>query len=331
MAKVYYEKDVDTSQILKRKVAIIGYGSQGHAQAQNLRDRGVDVIVGVRPGASFERAKADGFNPVSTAEAAEQADVIVLLIPDELQAKVYQEDIAPHLKEGKALGFSHGFNIHYGQVQPPDNVDVFMVAPKAPGHQFRRLVADGMSVPALLAVHQDASGQAQAIALAYAWGIGCTGAGVIETTFKEETETDLFGEQAVLCGGISELIKAGFDTLVEAGYQPEVAFFECMNEMKLIVDLIFEGGLRRMRYSVSDTAEFGDLTRGPRIIDESVRQRMREVLAEVQSGQFAREWILENQAGRPVMNARRAQEASLLIEEVGDRLRKMMDWLPSND
>lgn len=329
MAKIYYDKDVDQSKIMQRKVAIIGYGSQGHAQAQNLRDRGVEVVVGARPGKSRDQAIADGFRTLSAAEAAAEADVIMLLIPDELQPKVFAEDIVPHLTEGKALGFSHGFNIHFGQIQPPTNVDVFMVAPKAPGHQFRRLVADGMSVPALLAVHQDATGNAHGLALAYAWGIGCTGAGVIETTFKEETETDLFGEQAVLCGGVTELVKAGFDTLVEAGYQPEVAFFECLNELKLIVDLMFEGGLKRMRYSVSDTAEYGDLTRGSRVIDAGVRQRMKEILAEIQSGQFAREWILENQAGRPVMNARRAQEAELLLEEVGDRLRKMMSWLSS--
>ncbi|HEY8449976.1 MAG TPA: ketol-acid reductoisomerase, partial [Bacillota bacterium] len=294
MAKIYYEKDVDPRYIRERKVAIIGYGSQGHAQAQNLRDKGVAVTVGVRPGKSFDQAVADGFSPVSAAEAAAAADVIVLLLPDELQPAVYASDIAPHLKKGKALVFSHGFNIHYGQVRPPADVDVFMVAPKAPGHQFRKLVKEGMSVPGLLAVHQDASGHAHDLALAYAWGIGCTGAGVIETTFKEETETDLFGEQAVLCGGVTELVKAGFDTLVEAGYQPEIAFFECLNELKLIVDLMFEGGLSRMRYSVSDTAEYGDLTRGPRVIDQHVRERMREILAEIQSGQFAREWILEN-------------------------------------
>ncbi|PZN09486.1 MAG: ketol-acid reductoisomerase [Bacillota bacterium] len=331
MATIYYDRDADPSRIQRRKVAIIGYGSQGHAQALNLRDRGVDVIVGIRPGPSAERARADGFDPVSPAEAAAAADVIVLLIPDEKQPAVYEAEIAPHLTDGKALGFSHGFNIHFGQIRPPAGVDVFMVAPKAPGHLFRRLVREGMGVPGLLAVAQDATGEAKQLALSYAWGIGCTRAGVIETTFKEETETDLFGEQAVLCGGVTELVKAGFETLVEAGYQPEIAYFECLNELKLIVDLMYEGGLARMRYSVSDTAEYGDLTRGPRIIDQGVRQRMWEILAEIQSGAFAREWILENQAGRPVMNARRRQEAAHPIEEVGRRLRAMMDWLPREE
>lgn len=332
VATIYYEKDANPELIRSRKVAILGYGSQGHAQAQNLRDRGVDVVIGVRAGGrGWQQAERDGFQVMSVAEASQAADVIVILIPDEIQAAVYKAEIEPYLTSEKALAFSHGFNIHFGQIQPPANVDVFMVAPKAPGHQFRRLVQDGQGVPGLLAVHQDASGQAQAIALAYAWGIGCAKAGVIETTFKEETETDLFGEQSVLCGGISELIKAGFETLVAAGYQPEVAYFECLHEMKLIVDLIYEGGLSRMRFSVSDTAEFGDLTRGRYIIDEHVRERMRDVLADIQSGAFAREWVLENQAGRPFLNARRKQEREHLIERVGRQLRSMMDWMPDQE
>lgn len=331
LATIYYDRDANPELIRRRRVAVIGYGSQGHAQAQNLRDRGVEVVIGIRPGPSADRARADGFPTCTPAEAAAGADVVVMLIPDERQPAVFQEAIAPHLTEGKALAFSHGFNVHFGQIQPPPGVDVFMVAPKAPGHLLRRFVREGRSVPGLLAVAQDATGQARQLALAYAWGIGCTGAGVIETTFQEETETDLFGEQAVLCGGVTELVKAGFETLVEAGYQPEIAYFECLNELKLIVDLMYEGGLARMRYSISDTAEYGDLTRGPRIIDAGVRQRMREILAEIQCGAFAREWILENQAGRPVMNARRAQEARHPIEAVGRRLRAMMDWLPRED
>ncbi|MEW6048597.1 MAG: ketol-acid reductoisomerase [Bacillota bacterium] len=331
MARVYYDRDADPTRIRRRRVAIIGYGSQGHAQALNLRDRGVEVVVGVRSGPSAERARSDGFDPVSPARAAAAADVIVMLIPDEQQPAVYEAEIAPHLSSGKALAFSHGFNIHYGQIRPPVDVDVFMVAPKAPGHLFRRLVRDGMGVPGLLAVAQDASGEARDLALSYAWGVGCTRAGVIETTFKEETETDLFGEQTVLCGGVTELVKAGFETLTEAGYQPEIAYFECLNELKLIVDLMYEGGLSRMRRSISNTAEYGDLTRGPRVIDESVRRRMREILAEIQTGAFAREWILENKAGLPVMNARRAQEAQHPIERVGRELRAMMDWLSRDE
>ncbi|HLS88702.1 MAG TPA: ketol-acid reductoisomerase [Sphingobacteriaceae bacterium] len=331
MAKIYYDKDAQPDLIRSRRVAIIGYGSQGHAQAQNLRDRGVNVIVGARPGPSMDRAQADGFQCMPANEAAAAADVIVLLTPDETQAAIYKRDIEPHLTEGKALAFCHGFNIHFGQIQPPPHVDVFMVAPKAPGHQFRRTVAEGMGVPGLLAVHQDASGQCHALALSYAWGIGCTPAGVIETTFKEETETDLFGEQAVLCGGVSQLVKAGFETLIEAGYQPEVAYFECLHELKLIVDLMYQGGLRYMRYSISDTAEYGDLTRGPRVIDGSVKERMKDLLNDIQSGTFARDWILENQSGRAVLRARRAQEAAHPIEVVGRQLRQMMDWLDTPD
>lgn len=329
MAKIYYDSDAQPDLMRSRRVAIIGYGSQGHAQAQNLRDRGVDVIVGARPGGSMDQAQADGFQCMSAADATVAADVIVLLTPDETQAAIYKNDVAPNLTADKALAFCHGFNIHFGQIQPPPEIDVFMVAPKAPGHQFRRTVAEGMGVPGLLAVHQDASGKAHDLAMAYAWGIGCTPAGVIETTFKEETETDLFGEQAVLCGGISGLVKAGFETLVEAGYQPEVAYFECLHELKLIVDLMYQGGLRYMRYSISDTAEYGDLTRGPRIIDAGIRERMAALLGEIQSGAFARDWILENQAGRAVLQARRAQEAAHPIEVVGHQLRQMMDWLDS--
>ncbi|MEX2355467.1 MAG: ketol-acid reductoisomerase [Thermaerobacterales bacterium] len=327
MATIFYDQHADPNLIRQRKVAVIGYGSQGHAQAQNLRDRGVEVIVGVRPGNSFDQAEQDGFKPVSPAEAAAAADVIMMLIPDERQAAVYRDAIAPELRKGKAIAFSHGFTIHFGQVQPPADIDVFMVAPKAPGHQFRKLVKEGLGVPGLLAVHQDASGNAEALALAYAWGVGCTRAGVIRTTFQEETETDLFGEQAVLCGGMSELVKAGFETLVDAGYQPEIAYFECLHEMKLIVDLMYEGGLTYMRYSVSDTAEFGDLTRGPRIVDAAVRERMKELLGEIQAGTFARDWILENQANRPVLSSRRTQERAHPIEQVGRELRGMMDWL----
>lgn len=326
-ARVFYEQDADQSIIRQRKVAVIGYGSQGHAQAQNMADRGIQVRIGIRPGgASARQAAADGFETGTPAEVAAWADLIALLVPDEVQPDVYA-DIVPHLTEGKALVFSHGFNVHYGQIQPAPGIDVVMVAPKAPGHRFRALVAAGQGVPGLLAVHQDATGNAHAVALSYAWGVGCTRAGVIETTFREETESDLFGEQAVLCGGVTELVKAGFDTLVQAGYAPEVAYFECLHELKLIVDLMYEGGLGRMRFSISDTAEYGDLTRGTRVIDEAVRERMRGILKEIQDGSFAREWILENRAGRPVMNARRAQESRHLIEEVGQGLRQMIGWL----
>jgi ketol-acid reductoisomerase len=312
-----------------KKVAILGYGSQGHAQAQNLRDNKVDVVVGIRKGSgSWERAVADGFAPVTVAEAAKQGDIIQFLLPDETAPSVYKESVAQHLHQGKALCFSHGFNIHYGQITPPPDVDVFMIAPKAPGHQFRRVFTEGAGVPGLLAIHQDATGKARDVALAYAHGIGCTRAGVIETTFKEETETDLFGEQCVLCGGTTALIKAGFETLVAAGYQPEIAYFECLNELKLIVDLIYEGGLTWMRYSVSNTAEYGDLTVGPRIINDAVRAEMKKVLEQVQNGEFAREWVLENQCGRPVYNALGKKDREHQIEQVGKQLRSMMSWLP---
>ncbi len=328
MARIYYDSDASLAPLEGRRVAVVGYGSQGHAQAQNLRDNGVQVTVALFQGSrSWARAEADGFRVRTVPEAVQEADLVQVLIPDERQGQVFREEIAPRLRGGQALGFSHGFAVHFHQVVPPPDVDVFMVAPKAPGHLLRRMFAEGGSVPALLAVHQDATGNAQALALAYARGIGCTRAGVIETTFREEVESDLFGEQAVLCGGVTELIKAGFDTLVEAGYQPEIAYFECLNELKLIVDLLYEGGLAWMRYSVSNTAEYGDLTRGRRIITEATRQEMRRLLREVQDGTFAREWILENQAGRPVLEARRAEEARHPIEEVGRRLRAMMPWL----
>lgn len=326
--RVYYENDADFSILKDKVIAVLGYGSQGHAHALNLRDSGLNVIVGLKPGGpSWERAKKDGFEPISPREACERADIIMILVPDQTQPALYKEAIEPALKPGKMLLFAHGFNIHYGQIVPPPDVDVAMVAPKGPGHLVRREFERGAGVPCLVAVHQDATGKALEKALAYAKGIGGTRAGVIETTFKEETETDLFGEQVVLCGGVSALIKAGFETLVEAGYQPEIAYFECLHELKLIVDLIYEGGLAFMRYSISDTAEYGDLTRGPRIINESVRAEMKKILKEIQTGEFAREWILENQAGRPVLNALRKKEAEHPIEEVGRKLRAMMPWL----
>jgi ketol-acid reductoisomerase len=324
----FYDADADLNLLSGKKVAVIGYGSQGHAQAQNLRDSGVDVVIGQRPGsANYDKAVEDGFKPVSGREAAEMADVIQILIPDHAQAALYREDVAPFMKAGKVLLFSHGFNIHYGQIAAPAAVDVVMVAPKGPGHLVRSEYVRGAGVPALVAVHQNGSGQAINLALAYAKGIGATRAGVIETTFKEETETDLFGEQAVLCGGVSELIKAGFQTLVDAGYQPEIAFFECMHEMKLIVDLIYQGGLAYMRYSISDTAEYGDLTRGKRVITDETRKEMKKILGEIQSGEFARDWILENQAGRPMFRATREREKRLLVEEVGRKLRAMMPFM----
>ena len=326
--KIYYDSDADLGVLKGKKVAIIGYGSQGHAQAQNLRDSGVDVIVGQRKGGpNYDLAKEHGFEPVSAAEAAENAQVVQMLTPDHVQAKLYHEDVAPRMTKGKTLVFSHGFNIHFGQIQPASHIDVVMVAPKGPGHLVRSEYERGAGVPSLVAIHQDATGHALETALAYAKGLGATRAGVIETTFEEETETDLFGEQSVLCGGVSELVKAGFDTLVEAGYQPEIAYFECLHELKLIVDLFYQGGISYMRYSVSDTAEYGDYSRGTRIITEETRESMREILAEVQSGEFAREWILENQAGRPVFNALRKAEKEHPIEEVGAKLRAMMPWL----
>jgi len=323
MAKIYYEKDADLRLLSGKTIAIIGYGSQGHAHALNLRDSGQTVLVGLYRGSrSWAKAEAEGLTVLPVEEAAERGELIMLLVPDQTQREVYERAIARALRPGKMLLFAHGFNIHYNQIVPPPDVDVAMVAPKGPGHRLRELFLEGQGVPALLAVHQNASGRAKELALAYAKGIGATRAGVIETTFREETETDLFGEQAVLCGGVTALIKAGFETLVEAGYQPEIAYFECLHELKLIVDLIYEGGLAYMRYSISDTAEYGDYTRGPRIINEQVRAEMRRILTEIQNGTFAREWILENQAGRPSLTAYRRQEAELLIERVGRTLRE---------
>jgi len=328
MAKMYYDKDADLNLLKNKKIAIIGFGSQGHAHALNLRDSGLDVIVGLYEGSkSKERAEKEGLRVYTVEEAAKVADIIMMLIPDEKQAKVYKESIEKNLTEGKALAFAHGFNIHFKQIVPPENVDVFMVAPKGPGHLVRRVYQEGKGVPNLVAVYQDYTGKAFDIALAYAKGIGGTRAGVIETTFKEETETDLFGEQAVLCGGVTELMKAGFETLVEAGYQPEIAYFECVHEMKLIVDLIYEGGFSYMRYSISDTAEFGDYMTGKRIITEETRKEMKKVLSEIQSGKFAKEWLLENQVGRPQYNAMKDKEANHLIEKVGKNLREMMAWI----
>ncbi len=328
MAKMYYDKDADLSVLKGVKVAIIGYGSQGHAQAQNLRESGVDVIVAELEGtANYQLAEKHGFKPVSASNASKDADVIQILAQDNLQAKLYKNEIEANMKEGKTLVFSHGFNIHYGQIVPPSYVDVIMIAPKGPGHLVRREFERGAGVPSLIAVYQDYSKKAKETALAYAKGIGATRAGVIETTFAEETETDLFGEQAVLCGGASELVKAGFDTLVEAGYQPEIAYFECLHELKLIVDLMYEGGISYMRYSISDTAEYGDYSRGKRVISEETREEMREILSEIQSGEFAREWILENMAGRPVYNALKRIESEHLIEKVGKQLREMMGWI----
>jgi ketol-acid reductoisomerase len=328
MAKIYYEKDANLGLLKKRKVAVIGYGSQGHAHALNLRDSGVDVRVGLGAG-SKSKAKAEGagLRVVSVAEAAKEADVIMVLIPDQTQKKVYDAEIAPHLTKGKALLFAHGFNIHYGQVRPPEDVDVLLVAPKGPGHMVRRQYQDGRGIPGLIAIHQDATGKAKQVGLAYAHGIGCARAGVLETTFKEETETDLFGEQAVLCGGASALVKAGFEVLVEAGYQPESAYFECLHELKLIVDLMYEGGLAWMRHSISDTAEYGDYTRGPRVVPASTKDEMRKILKEIQSGQFAKEFILENMVGGATMGKYRAAEAAHPIEKVGAELRGMMSWI----
>ncbi|HUU29843.1 MAG TPA: ketol-acid reductoisomerase [archaeon] len=326
--KMYYEKDSNPAVLKTRKIAIIGYGSQGHAQAQNLRDSGFNVLVSELEGTpNYKQALSAGFKPVSASEAASLADVVQILLPDQIQAQVYASDIAGHMKAGKALVFSHGFNIHFGQIIPPADIDVYMVAPKGPGHLVRRVYLEGGGVPSLIAVYQDATGKARELALAHASGIGSGRAGIMETTFAEETETDLFGEQVVLCGGLTELIRAGFDTLVEAGYQPEVAYFECLHEVKLIVDLIYEGGIANMRSSISDTAEYGDLTVGKRIIDSRVREEMKRVLSRIQDGSFAREWLLENKVGRPHYSARKRQDAEHLIEKVGARLRKMMTWM----
>ncbi len=327
---VIYEADL--SLIQSKKVAVIGFGSQGHAHALNLRDSGVDVVVGLRPGsASAAQASAQGLTVRAIAEAADWADVIMILIPDQHQKRVYEADIAPHLKAGKALAFAHGFNIHYGQIKPPAEVDVFMVAPKSPGHLVRRTFQEGNGVPCLVAVAQNATGQARELALSYAAAIGGTRAGVIETTFKDETETDLFGEQAVLCGGSAELIKAGFETLVEAGYPPELAYFECLHELKLIVDLYYEGGISYMYYSVSDTAEYGGYTRGPRVIGPQVKEEMKKILQEIQSGQFAREWIAEYESGEKKLRETRAKTRQHPIEVIGRKLRQMMSWLKAKE
>jgi ketol-acid reductoisomerase len=328
MAKVYYDKDADLKVLKGKKIAIIGYGSQGHAQAQNLRDSGLEVIVAELPGTdNYKKAVKDGFKPVMAEEAAEQADIIHMLVPDEVQAPLYRACIAEHMKKGNCLAFSHGFNIHFGQIVPPPDVDVYMVAPKGPGHLVREMYVEGSGCPCLVAVYQDASKKAKKIALAHARGIGGTRAGVVETTFAEETETDLFGEQCVLCGGLTELVRAGFDTLVEAGYQPEIAYFECLHELKLIVDLMNRGGIAEMRYSISNTAEYGDMTRGKRIVTAETRREMKRILEEIKSGEFAREWILENQAGRPVFKALYREQSNHLIEKVGKKLRSMMAWL----
>jgi ketol-acid reductoisomerase len=327
-ATIYYDADADGALLAGRKVAILGYGSQGHAHALNLKDSGVDVIVGLREGSSsWPKAEEAGLRVLTTAEAVKEADVIMVLLPDTEQARIYREDIEPNLSERDSLAFAHGFNIHFGQITPPKGVDVWMIAPKGPGHLVRRTFEEGGGVPSLVAVSADETGKAKETALAYAKAIGATRAGVLDTTFEEETETDLFGEQVVLCGGLTELIKASYETLVNAGYQPESAYFETLHEVKLIVDLIYEGGIANMRYSISDTAEYGDMTRGPRIITDETRAEMSKILGEIQSGKFAQEWILENQAGRPVFNALRRSSAQHPIEEVGAELRAMMPWI----
>ncbi len=328
MAHIYYEKDVDKKALSRKTVAVIGYGSQGHAHALNLRDSGIKVLVGLKKdSARWDKVVDDGLKVMEVEEAAAKADVVMILVPDELQAPLYKTKIEPHLKRGASLAFAHGFNVHFGQIEPAPDRDVFMVAPKGPGHLVRRMYKEGFGVPALLAIHQDASGNCRKVGLAYAAGIGAAKAGVIETTFAEETETDLFGEQAVLCGGMTALVQAGFETLVQAGYQPEIAYFECLHELKLIVDLMYEGGIERMRYSISNTAEYGDMTRGPRIIGPEVKAKMAEILSEIQSGVFAREWILENLAGRPVFKTCELRTSQHPIEKVGKQLRSMMPWI----
>ncbi|RJX28571.1 MAG: ketol-acid reductoisomerase [Desulfarculus sp.] len=325
---IYYQKDCDLNLLSNAAICVLGYGSQGRAHARNLADSGCRVVVGLREASgSWELVKGDGLEPAEVSQAVRQADIICFLLPDPAQPAVYESLVAPNLKPGATLLFAHGFNLHYGQISPPPEVDVIMVAPKGPGKLVRDLYEQGQGVPCLIAVAQDASGRAKQTALAYAAGIGGARAGVIETTFAEETETDLFGEQAVLCGGLSALMKAGFETLVEAGYAPEMAYFECIHETKLIVDLIYQGGLKKMRRFVSDTAKFGDITRGPRVVDEYVKEEMREILAEIKDGRFAREWILENQANRPMYNALLRAEEAHPVEEVGARLRSMMGWL----
>ena len=328
MAKMYYEKDTNLDLLKGKKVAIVGYGSQGHAHALNLHESGVDVVVGLYNGSkSWERAEEAGLQVATVAEAAKAADIIMILLPDEKQAQIYKSEIAPNLEAGNALVFAHGFNIHYGQIVPPADVDVFMCAPKGPGHMVRRTYTEGSGVPCLIAVYQDATGNARDLALAYANGVGGARAGILETTFKDETETDLFGEQAVLCGGCTALIKAGFETLVEAGYAPEKAYFECLHEMKLIVDLLYQGGMSMMRYSISDTAEYGDYMIGDRIVTDETKKEMKKVLKEIQDGTFAKNWLSENQVGRPMFNARRKMEAEHPIEKVGQELREMMSWI----
>ena len=328
MAKMFYEKDTNLDLLKGKKVAVIGYGSQGHAHALNLHESGVDVVVGLYEGSkSWDRVKEAGVEVATVANAVRSADVVMMLVPDEKQAKLYKEEVAQNLEAGNALVFAHGFNIHYGQIVPPADVDVFMVAPKGPGHMVRRTYTEGSGVPCLIAVHQDATGQARELALAYSNGIGGARAGVLETTFKDETETDLFGEQAVLCGGCTALIKAGFETLVEAGYAPENAYFECLHEMKLIVDLMYQGGMAAMRYSISDTAEYGDYMIGNRIVTDETKKEMKKVLTEIQDGTFARNWLMENQVGRPQFNAMRRMEAEHPIEKVGKELREMMSWI----
>lgn len=324
---MFYEKDADFNVLSGKTIAVIGYGSQGHAQAQNLRDSGLSVIIGLREGKSFDQAKNDGFEVLSVADATRKADIVQILMPDETQAKVYNEEIAPNLKKNAALLFSHGFNIHFGQIVPRADIDVLLVAPKSPGHLVRRTYVEGFGVPGLIAVHQDATGKAFEIGMAYAKGIGCTRAGVIETSFREETETDLFGEQAVLCGGVTALIKAGFETLTEAGYAPEMAYFECLHEMKLIVDLIYEGGMANMRNSISNTAEYGDYVTGPRVVTDETKKAMKAVLTDIQQGKFARDFILENQSNRAFLTATRRNESEHPIEVVGAQLREMMHWI----
>lgn len=327
MANVFYNGDIHEGVLTEKKVAVIGYGSQGHAHAQNLRESGFDVVIGLRKGKSWDKAEEDGFQVLPVAEATEAADVISVLLPDELQPGVYHNEIKQGLSAEKTLVFAHGFNIHFSQIEPPENVDVILVAPKGPGHIVRRTFVEEAGVPSLVGVYQDGSSQAKQTGLAYAKGIGSGRAGVLETTFQEETETDLFGEQAVLCGGLTSLIKSGFETLVEAGYQPESAYFECLHEVKMIVDLIYEGGLEKMRDSISDTAEWGDFQSGSRVIDDHVKQNMRDILTDIQSGQFAKGWILENQANRPEFKATRKRESEQQIEKVGRELREMMPFV----
>lgn len=327
MTKVFYDKDLDQAVLNGKKIAIIGYGSQGHAHAQNLRDSGYEVIVGLREGKSFDQAKEDGFEVKAVAEAVKDADVTMILLPDEHQAKVYNESIKDNMKPNSALAFAHGFNIHFSQIVPREDVDVFLVAPKGPGHLVRRTYQEEAGVPALYGIYQDVTGKATQVAMAYAGGIGAGRAGILQTSFQEETETDLFGEQAVLCGGMTSLVKAGFETLTEAGYQPEVAYFECLHELKLIVDLMYEGGLENMRYSISDTAQWGDFVSGPRVVNEDTKARMKEVLTEIQDGSFAKDWVLENQAGRPRYNAINNQEYNHPITQVGKDLRELMPFV----